>query len=69
MVSRRNGPETAEEYLRIIVQEGFGPAFAEQGYRLPAKIDIDFDSPPTEAARDRWGSITKGLPRPTACRR
>jgi hypothetical protein len=42
MVSRRNSPETAEEYLRIIVQEGFAPAFAEQGYRLPAKIDIDF---------------------------
>jgi hypothetical protein len=42
MVSRRNSPETAEEFLRIIVQEGFAPAFAEQGYRLPAKIDIDF---------------------------
>jgi hypothetical protein len=41
MVSRRNSPETAEEYLRIIVQEGFAPAFAEQGYRLPAKIDSD----------------------------
>ena len=42
MVSRRNSPETAEEYLRIIVQEGFAPAFGEQGYKLPAKIDIDF---------------------------
>ena len=42
MVIRRNSPETAEEYLRIIVQEGFAPAFAEQGYKLPAKIDIDF---------------------------
>ena len=42
MASRRNSPETAEEYLRIIVQEGFAPAFAEQGYKLPAKIDIDF---------------------------
>jgi hypothetical protein len=42
MVSKRNSPETAEEYLRIIVQEGFAPAFAEQGYKLPAKIDIDF---------------------------
>ena len=42
MAIRRNSPETAEEYLRIIVQEGFAPAFAEQGYKLPAKIDIDF---------------------------
>ena len=42
MAIRRNSPETAEEYLRIIVQEGFAPAFAEQGYTLPAKIDIDF---------------------------
>ena len=41
-MSRRNSPETAEEYLRSIVQEGFGPAFAKQGYTLPARIDIDF---------------------------
>ena len=41
-MSRRNSQDTAEEYLRTIVQEGFAPAFAEQGYRLPAKIDIDF---------------------------
>ena len=42
MAIRRNSPETAEENLRIIVQEGFAPAFGEQGYKLPAKIDIDF---------------------------
>jgi hypothetical protein len=42
MVSKRNSPETAEEYLRIMLQEGFGPAFAKQGYTLPSKIDIDF---------------------------
>jgi hypothetical protein len=41
-VSKRNSPDTAEEYCRIIVQEGFAPAFAEQAYTLPAKIDIDF---------------------------
>lgn len=42
MVIKRNSLETAEEFLRRIIYEGFATAFAEQGYTLPAKIDIDF---------------------------
>ena len=31
-MSKRNSPETTEEYLRIIYKEGFGPAFEKQGF-------------------------------------
>ena len=41
-MSKRNSPETTEEYLRIIYKEGFGPAFEKQGFKLPWPIDIDF---------------------------
>jgi hypothetical protein len=39
---KRNSPETAEEHLRIIYKDGYGPAFEKQVYKLPWPIDIDF---------------------------
>lgn len=41
-MSKRNSPETAEEFLRIIYKDGFAPAFEKQGFKLPWPIDIDF---------------------------
>ena len=41
-MTKRNSPDTAEEFLRIIYKEGFGPAFEKQGYTLPWPVDIDF---------------------------
>jgi hypothetical protein len=69
MVSKRNSPETAEEFQRIIMQEAFAPAFAEQGYTLPAKIDIDFGYTSHGTRKGPVGGITKGPPQATACRR
>jgi hypothetical protein len=41
-MSKRNSQETAEGFLRIIIDEGFRPPFEKLGYKLPEKIDIDF---------------------------
>jgi len=69
MVSKRNSPETAEEFLRIIVQEGFAPAFAEQGYRIPAKLDIDYGHTSQGTRKGPVGeyyegaAVTNGVPK------
>lgn len=41
-MSRRNSQDTAEGFVRAVIDEGFRPAFEKLGYKLPEKIDIDF---------------------------
>jgi hypothetical protein len=41
-VTKRNSPDSAEDYLRAIYKEAYAPAFEKQGYKLPWPVDIDF---------------------------
>jgi hypothetical protein len=59
-VSKRNCPETAEEFLRIIYKEGFAPAFEKQGYKLPWPVDIDFGFTSSGARKGPGGEFYDG---------
>jgi hypothetical protein len=69
MVSKRNSPETAEEFLRIIYKDGFAPAFEKQGYKLPWPVDIDFGFTSSGARKGPGGEFyaaeasTHGIPK------
>lgn len=59
-MSKRNSPETAEEFLRIIYKDGYGPPFEKQGYRLPWPVDIDFSFTSSGARQGPGGEFYDG---------